>query len=201
MFACPLRIIIIESSLFKQYMTGREAELERKTRETNVSIRLNIDGSGRFDVECDVRFLKHMVETFARYGSFDIAMKASGDDEHHIVEDVAITLGTAFKKALDDRPVERMSTSIIPMDDALVMVSVDIIDRPFAEIDCPDQLYRHFLRSFAMSSGITLHVVQIRGFDDHHLVEATFKALGTALKNAVSPRKTELSTKDKPKVK
>jgi len=181
-------------------MTTRAAVLERTTRETKISVELNIDGTGKFDVECDIQFLKHMVETFARYGSFDISMKASGDDDHHLIEDVAITLGTAFKKALDDRPVERISTAVIPMDDALMMVSVDIVDRPFAEIDCPDQLYHHFLRSFAMSSGITLHVVQIRGFDDHHVIEATFKALGTALKNAVLPRKTELSTKDRPKV-
>ena len=182
-------------------MTDRTAELERSTRETDVSVKLNIDGSGRFDIDCSVQFLRHMVETFARYGSFDISMKASGDDDHHIIEDVAITLGTAFKKALDGKPVERVSTAVVPMDDALVMVSVDIIDRPFADIDCPDQLYHHFLRSFAMSSGITLHVVNIRGFDDHHIVEASFKALGTALRSAVSPRKTELSTKDRPKVK
>ncbi|MDR1955203.1 MAG: imidazoleglycerol-phosphate dehydratase [Candidatus Methanoplasma sp.] len=181
-------------------MTDRAVELERKTRETNVSIKLNIDGKGEFDVRCDVQFLKHMVETFARYGSFDISMKASGDDDHHLIEDVAITLGTAFRKALDDKPVERMSTVTIPMDDALMMVSVDIIDRPFADIDCPDQLYHHFLRSFAMSSGITLHVVQLRGFDDHHIIEATFKALGTALKNAVVTRKADLSTKERPKV-
>jgi imidazoleglycerol-phosphate dehydratase len=182
-------------------MTGRAAELERSTRETNVSIKLNIDGSGKFDVNCDVSFLKHMVETFARYGSFDIVMKAAGDDDHHLIEDVAITLGSVFRKALDDKSIERMTTVTIPMDDALVTVSVDIIDRPFADIDCPDQLYHHFLRSFAMSAGITLHVVKMRGFDEHHVIEATFKALGTALKYAVYPRKTELSTKDKPKVK
>ena len=182
-------------------MTERAVELERKTRETDVSVKLSIDGSGRFDVSCDVQFLKHMVETFARYGSFDICMKASGDDDHHLIEDVAITLGTAFRKALGDKPVERMSTVILPMDDALMMVSVDLVDRPFADIDCPDQLYHHFLRSFAMSSGITLHVVEIRGFDDHHIIEATFKALGTALKNAARPRGAELSTKDRPQVK
>jgi imidazoleglycerol-phosphate dehydratase len=182
-------------------MTGRSAELERSTRETKVSIKLNIDGSGKFDVKCDVSFLKHMLETLARYGSFDIAVNAVGDDEHHLIEDAAITLGTVFKKALDGSPIERMSTVTVPMDDALMMVSVDLIDRPFAAIDCPDQLYHHFLRSFAMSAGITLHVVNIRGFDDHHIIEATFKALGTALKNAVSPRKTELSTKDRPEVK
>ena len=182
-------------------MTERSVELVRDTRETNVAVKMKIDGNGSFNVECNVQFLKHMIETFARYGSFNICMKASGDDDHHLIEDAAITLGTAFKKALDDRPIERMSTVIIPMDDALMMVSVDIIDRPFADIDCPDQLYHHFLRSFAMSSGITLHVVQIRGFDDHHIIEATFKALGTALKNAVVPRNTDLSTKDRPQVK
>jgi len=182
-------------------MTGREAELERSTRETKVLIKLNLDGSGKFDVECNVPFLKHMVETLARYGSFDITMKAAGDDDHHLIEDVAIALGAIFKKALDGRPIERMASVTIPMDDALVTVSLDIIDRPFADIDCPNQLYHHFLRSFAMSAGITLHVVKIRGFDEHHIMEATFKALGTALKYAVYPRKTELSTKDKPKVK
>jgi len=182
-------------------MTGRAAELERKTRETDVSVKLNIDGSGKFNVECDIQFLKHMVETFARYGSFDISMKATGDNEHHLIEDIAISLGMAFKRALDGTPVVRMDTAIIPMDDALVMVSVDMVDRPYAEVDCPDKIYAHFLRSFAMSSGITLHVVQMRGFDEHHIIEASFKALGTALKNACLPRKTELSTKDKPKVK
>ena len=182
-------------------MTERVAALERSTRETNISVLLNIDGTGKFDVDCNIQFLKHMVETFARYGSFDITLKASGDDDHHLIEDVAITLGTAFKKALDDRPVERMASAVIPMDDALMMVSVDLVDRPFVDLDCPDPLYHHFLRSFAMSAGITLHVVQFRGFDDHHIIEATFKALGRVLKNAVQIRKTELSTKDVAKVK
>jgi len=182
-------------------MTNRAAKLERTTRETNVTVELNIDGKGEFDVECEIQFLKHMVETLARYASFDIKMKATGDNDHHLIEDVAITIGTAFRDALDDTPIERMSTVILPMDDALILTSVDIIDRPFADIECPDQLYHHFLRSFAMSSRITLHVAKMRGFDDHHIIEATFKTLGTALKNATSPRKTELSTKDRPKVK
>ncbi|MDR1405097.1 MAG: imidazoleglycerol-phosphate dehydratase [Candidatus Methanoplasma sp.] len=181
-------------------MTGRAAELRRNTKETDISVKLNIDGSGNYDIECDLRFLKHMVETFARYGSFDISMKASGDDDHHLIEDAAITLGSAFRKALDGRPIERMSTVTVPMDDALVTTSVDIVERPFADIDCPDPLYHHFLRSFAMSSGITLHVVRIRGFDEHHIIEAAFKSLGKALSKAVSPRNSELSTKDRPAV-
>jgi Imidazoleglycerol-phosphate dehydratase len=181
-------------------MTVRSVNLERTTRETSVSLELNIDGKGEFSVECDLQFLKHMIETLARYASFDIKMKAVGDNDHHLIEDVAITLGSAFRNALGSTPIERMSTVTLPMDDALVMTSVDVIDRPFAEIDCPDQLYHHFLRSFAMSASITLHVVQLRGFDEHHIIEATFKALGVALKNATAPRKTELSTKDRPQV-
>lgn len=182
-------------------MTTRAAELERETRETRIVLKLNIDGTGKFDVDCDIRFLKHMVETLARYASFDITLKASGDDEHHIVEDVAIALGTALKKALDGRPIERMGTSVVPMDDALVMTSLDMVDRPFADIDCPNTLYLHFLRSFAMSAGITLHIMKIRGFDEHHIVEASFKSMGKALLCALTIRETELSTKDSVRVK
>lgn len=200
---CPFsdKIILIHKNCILKSMTGRTVELERSTKETTVSVKLNIDGTGEYDVSCDLPFLRHMIETFARYGSFDIQMKAQGDDDHHLVEDAAITLGNAFRKALQDTPIERTSTSVIPMDDSLVMVSVDLIDRPFADIDCPDRLWHHFLRSFAMSAGITLHVVKMRGFDDHHTIEATFKALGAALKSAVVPRNSELSTKDVPKVK
>ncbi len=181
-------------------MTGRTAEIIRETRETQISVELNIDGTGKFDVECEIGFLKHMVETMARYASFDIVLKATGDNDHHIIEDVAITIGSAFKKALDDTPIERIGTAIIPMDDALVMASLDIVDRPYADIDIPDNLYLHFLRSFAMSAGITLHTVQIRGYDEHHIVEATFKSMGAALRAAIKPRATCLSTKDSVKV-
>jgi imidazoleglycerol-phosphate dehydratase len=182
-------------------MSDRIAQIERNTKETNVVIDLNLDGSGKYDVECDIQFLKHMVETLARYASFDISMKASGDNDHHLIEDVAITIGKAFAKANDGRPIERMSTKVVPMDDALVMTSLDIVDRPYAEIDCPDTLYHHFFRSFAMSSGITLHTVVIRGFDEHHIVEASFKSMGAALKAALRERDSELSTKDRVEVK
>lgn len=178
----------------------RTAIVERSTRETQISVELDIDGEGNFDIKTDIQFLKHMVETLARYASFDIRMEASGDNEHHIIEDVAITLGKAFKQAVGATPVERMATSTLPMDDALVMTSLDIVDRPYADIDCPDPMYHHFFRSFAMSAGITLHIMVIRGFDEHHLVEASFKTLGAALKAASVPRKTELSTKDTVKV-
>ncbi len=174
--------------------------MERKTRETEISVELDLDGKGRFDVECDLQFLKHMIETLSRYSGMDITLKASGDNEHHIIEDVAITLGKAFADALDGEPIERMATRTVVMDDALVMTSLDIVDRPYAEVDCPDQLYHHFFRSFAMSAGLTLHIMVIRGYDDHHVIEAGFKSMGIALKEALRRRDTELSTKDKVKV-
>lgn len=151
-------------------------------------------------MECDIQFLKHMIETLARYSDMDITLRGTGDNDHHLIEDVGITLGKAFAKALDDKPIERMATKTVVMDDALVMTSLDIVDRPYAEIDCPDQLYHHFLRSFAMSAGITLHIMVIRGYDDHHIIEAGFKSMGMALKAALKRRDSELSTKDKVKV-
>jgi len=174
----------------------RESKISRKTRETDISLRLSIDGSGKAEIKADEQFLRHMLETLTKYGSFDLAMDATGDNQHHLVEDVAIALGTAFRQALGDRPVERIATVTVPMDDALVTVSLDVIDRPFADVDCPDPLYTHFFRSFAMSSGITLHGMVHRGMDDHHIIEATFKALGTALRKAAVPRAEVLSTKD-----
>jgi len=181
-------------------MASRKASVERKTKETNVSISIDIDGSGKYDVACEEQFLRHMLETFSRYSSFDLKISASGDNEHHLIEDVAIVLGSAVREAIGDTPVERIGSAIVPMDDALVEVTLDIIDRPYADIDCPDAIWHHFLRSFAMSAGITLHVIVKRGFDDHHTVEASIKALGTALKRAVVPRNDVLSTKAKPKV-
>jgi imidazoleglycerol-phosphate dehydratase len=177
-------------------MKGRTSDIKRKTKETDISIGIDIDGSGKYDVRCSNTFLKHMVETLSRYSSADIVMRADGDDEHHLIEDAGITLGTAFKNAVGKGPIERMATKTVVMDDAMVTVSLDIVDRPFADIDCPDTVYHHFFRSFAMSSGITLHILVMRGFDYHHIVEASFKALGRCLKEAVKKRDAELSTKD-----
>ena len=182
------------------HMANRTATIERKTRETQITVDVNLDGSGKFDVQCDIQFLKHMIETFARYSNIDIKMKASGDNEHHLIEDVGITLGKAVIKALGSDPIERMCTKTVVMDDALVMTSLDIVDRPYAEIDCPDPLYHHFFRSFAMSAGITLHIMVIRGFDEHHIIEAGFKSMGKALKEAVKLRDKELSNKGSVKI-
>ena len=158
---------------------------------------LDVDGTGEFRVECGIQFLKHMTETLARYASFDLTMAAEGDNDHHVIEDCAITVGKALREALGDGPIERMATAVVPMDDALVMASLDLVDRPYAEVSLPDPLYTHYMRSLAMSAGMTLHIVVIRGFDEHHIVEAAFKAVGKALSQAVRPRGSELSTKDR----
>jgi imidazoleglycerol-phosphate dehydratase len=178
----------------------RKAAVERKTRETEVSVTLALDGSGEAKISCDDQFLRHMLESLAKYASFDLTVKARGDNEHHLIEDVAIVTGSAIRQAIADQPIERIASATVPMDDALVTVALDMIDRPFVDIDCPDPLYMHFLRSLAMSAGITMHVVVERGFDEHHVVEATVKALGMALRRAAVPRTSLLSTKDKPKV-
>jgi imidazoleglycerol-phosphate dehydratase len=182
-------------------MKGRVSDIERGTKETNVKININIDGSGVYNISCSDAFLRHMIETLSRYSSVEIKMKAEGDDVHHLIEDVGITLGLAFKDALKNGPIERMATKTVVMDDAMVTVSLDIVDRPYAEIDCPDTLYHHFFRSFAMSMGMTLHILVIRGFDDHHIVEASFKALGKALKEAMKVKEKDISTKDKVSIK
>lgn len=174
----------------------RESKLTRKTKETDISLHILLEGSGTSAIDLDDQFLRHMLETLTRYASFDLELKATGDNPHHLIEDVAIALGAAFRRSLADIPVERIASAMVPMDDALVTVSVDIVDRPYCDADCPDPLYSHFLRSFSMSSGITLHIIVHRGLDDHHVIEASFKALGIALKRAVVPRESVLSTKD-----
>ena len=182
-------------------MRDRVSGIERRTKETDICVNVNIDGTGNYSVSCNDAFLKHMTETLSRYSSADIKMSAKGDDEHHLIEDVGITLGSAFKDAVKDGPIERMATKTVVMDDAMVTVSLDLADRPYAEIDCPDTLYHHFFRSFAMSLGMTLHILVIRGFDDHHVVEASFKALGKALREALKRRENTVSTKDKVSIK
>jgi imidazoleglycerol-phosphate dehydratase len=177
-------------------MSGRTAAVKRGTKETEISVKLDLDGSGEYDISCSLQFLKHMLETLSRYSSVDMKIGISGDDDHHVTEDAAITIGSALKKAIGTIPICRMSTRTVAMDDALVMVSVDIADRPYADIECPDTLYTHFFRSFAMSSGMTMHIMVLRGRDDHHITEAAFKSLGLCIKDAIRVRSREISTKD-----
>jgi imidazoleglycerol-phosphate dehydratase len=177
----------------------RTKKLARKTKETDVEVAIGLDGTGLYDIALPDRWLKHMLESVARFGKFDLTIKAKGDFNHHVIEDVGITLGKALKDAIKDRPVARVGTGTIPMDDAFVTVSVDLVDRPYCHVDLPDEMLEHFLRSFAMEARITLHNLVHRGKNFHHICEATFKALGMALHQATRPAATLQSTKGKVK--
>lgn len=174
---------------------ARKSSLSRKTRETTIHLKLDLDGSGKSRCEITDEFLTHMVETLTKYSGVDLEVSARGDIEHHLIEDVAITLGKAFREALGKRPVKRIASATVPMDEALVQVSVDLIERPYVHLELPDLMYEHFLRSFAMDLRATIHTVVLRGKDSHHIVEATFKALGLALKEAMTPTGSVMSTK------
>jgi imidazoleglycerol-phosphate dehydratase len=173
----------------------RTKRLQRRTKETDVTVRVDLDGAGACAISIPDKWLKHMLESVARFGRFDLRIEAAGDFNHHVAEDVAITLGRAFKDALKDRPVQRVGAATVPMDDALVTVSVDLVDRPYCQVDLPDEMLEHFLRSFAMEARITLHNVVHRGKNFHHVNEATFKALGLALHQATRPAEVLRSTK------
>ena len=173
----------------------RRARMSRETKETKVSIKLELDGSGKSKCNIPEDFLRHMVETLAKYSGVDLEIEAKGDIEHHMVEDVAISLGRAYREAIGSKPVKRIASATVPMDEALAQVTVDLIDRPFVHLDVPDMMYEHFLRSFAMELRATVHTVVLRGKDSHHIIEATFKALGLALKDAMSPSSVVMSTK------
>ena len=173
----------------------RRKRIKRKTRETQVGVQVDLDGTGRYSIQIPDKWLRHMLESVARFGLFDLKIQANGDFDHHIIEDVAITLGRAFREALQGRPVRRVGTASVPMDDALVTVSVDLVDRPYCEVQLPDEMLEHFLRSFAMEARLTLHNLVHRGKNFHHINEATFKALGLALREATRPAAELKSTK------
>jgi imidazoleglycerol-phosphate dehydratase len=177
------------------HLEPREAEVLRETRETRVRVALALDGSGESEVNIPDEFLRHMVETLARYSGIDLEVSAEGDIAHHLIEDVAITLGKAYRQAMGETPVKRIANSTVPMDEALVQVTVDLIDRPYVHLEVPDVMYEHFLRSFAMELRATIHTIVLRGKDNHHMVEATFKALGLALRDALRPTQSVMSTK------
>jgi imidazoleglycerol-phosphate dehydratase len=174
---------------------SRKVSLSRETRETRVLIKLNLDGTGKCKCEIPNEFLTHMVETLVKYSGVNLEISAKGDIDHHLIEDVAISLGKAFRKALGDVPIKRIASATVPMDEALVQVSLDLIERPYAHLEIPDLMYEHFLRSFAMELRATVHTIVLRGKDSHHIVEAIFKALGIALREAMAPIGSIMSTK------
>jgi len=176
-------------------VTDRLAIIKRETKETNISLELNIDGNGKGEVNTGIPMFDHFLEQVARHGVFDIKLSATGDDQHHLAEDVAICLGEALGEALGEkRGIVRMANAVVPMDDALALVAVDISGRgytvlelPFSDNDMagfPTDLIRHFLESFAIEARLNLHAKIIYGINDHHKAEALFKALGRALDSA-----------------
>jgi imidazoleglycerol-phosphate dehydratase len=176
-------------------MKNRKAVISRTTKETAIKIDLNIDGKGESEITTGILFFDHMLNQLSQHGLFDLKISASGSDDHHIVEDVAICLGKAFNKALDDRRgIVRMADAIVPMDEALAMVIIDISGRGFTVIEADfghhkigelnSDLIRHFLVSFAAESRINIHVKVLSGINDHHKAEAIFKAMARALDKA-----------------
>ena len=176
----------------------RKAEIKRKTKETDIAVEVNIDGSGQSQVETGIGFLDHMLDLLARHSRMDIVAKAKGDlhiDYHHTAEDVGIALGQAVKKALGDlKGITRYADVHVPMDEALTRVAIDVSGRPFLifkvkfgrdKIGTFDtELVNEWFQAFAMNAGITLHVETLYGSNDHHISESCFKALARALRAA-----------------
>lgn len=176
-------------------MPDRSAKLDRTTEETTVRVVLDLDGGTTVDVDTSDAFLDHMLETLARYAGVGLTVDASGDLRHHVVEDVGITLGRALRQALGTTPIRRFGERTAPMDDALVTVAIDLVERPYYDGDVPKRLMDHLLRSLAMEGRFTLHVETRRGHDEHHVTEAAYKALGMALAEAIRPVDAPRSTK------
>ena len=192
---------------------ARKAQINRKTKETDIMLNLNLDGRGIYDIRTSIPFLDHMLSLFAKHGLFDLKIKARGDieiDYHHTVEDIGICLGDAVKKALGAKAgIKRYGAAFVPMDEAIASVSMDISDRPYLvyKVAMPKKskiknfeadLIEDFLQAIVNRSGMTLHVSVPYGRNIHHIVEAIFKAFGRALREAatVDPRiKGVMSTK------
>lgn len=181
---------------------GAGAELVRETRETHVRVR--VEPAARNGAVPSIRvqdeMLKHYLESFGRWSGIALEVEATGDLRHHLLEDVGIVLGRALREGLDMEHCERVAHAVVPMDEALVAVAVDLIDRPYFHGTLPDPLMTHFLQSLAHEGRFNLHLDVIRGVHAHHIEEAAFKALGIALRHALQPRADHLSTKGKAKV-
>lgn len=186
---------------------SRKASFERRTKETEISASVYLDGRGNYDIETPLGFFTHMLETFARHGLFDIHLKARGDlhvDQHHLIEDCGLILGNVFNKALGDRKgIKRAGYFVYPMDEALAVVAVDIGGRPYLQYDvtfsrqfCGEMntdLLEDFFRAFSVSLNANIVVRMPYGRSDHHKMEAIFKAFGKAMRMACSkdPKETE----------
>jgi imidazoleglycerol-phosphate dehydratase len=194
---------------------GRSARVERTTKETSIAVTVDLDGSGRYDVSTGIGFLDHMLEQLSRHSLIDITVRATGDlhiDYHHTTEDTGIALGEAFSKALGERiGITRYGEALIPMDETLTQVALDASNRPYliwkvnftkpklGEMDT--ELFKEWFQAFAQNAGLTLHVWNHYGENNHHIVESCFKGLARALRQAIEidPRKKDAipSTKGK----
>lgn len=179
----------------------RKESLERNTKETQISVNINLDGTGESNISTGIGFLDHMLCAFAKHGCFDLDMKVTGDlevDFHHTIEDCGIALGSIFEKALGNKGgIERFADATVPLDEALSRVAVDISGRPFLHfgLDFPRPedgsgvnpwLFEEFFRGFVNNAKITLHIDRIRGDNSHHILECTFKAFARSMKKAVN---------------
>lgn len=181
-------------------MSQRMATVSRDTSETQITVSINLDGTGKASFDTGVPFLEHMMDQIARHGLIDLDIKAKGDieiDDHHTVEDVGITLGQAFKKAIGDKlGINRYGHAYVPMDEALSRVALDFSGRPGLQMHCEFtratvggfdvDLFREFFQGFVNHAGVTLHIDNIRGDNTHHQVETIYKAFGRALRMAIT---------------
>ncbi|MBD5499695.1 MAG: imidazoleglycerol-phosphate dehydratase HisB [Lachnospiraceae bacterium] len=191
---------------------GRSAQINRKTKETDISMTFEIDGNGTGKIDTGIGFFNHMLEGFAKHGFFDLNLSVKGDlqvDGHHTVEDTGIVLGTAIKEALGDKKgIKRYGSFMLPMDDALALCAVDLCGRPYFVFECDftaervgyleTELIREFFYAVSYTAGMNLHIKMLSGVNNHHMIEAMFKAFAKALDEATSkdPRITDvLSTK------
>ena len=178
----------------------RVAEIKRTTAETDIYVKLNLDGTGECDIDSGIGFFDHMLILFAKHSRFDLTVKCNGDiwvDGHHTTEDIGIALGQAFKEAIGDkRGIHRYGSTILPMDEALILSAVDISGRAYLQYymnipapmvgDFDTELLREFFVAFAFNSAITLHIKQLDGVNSHHLIEGAFKSVARTLKKAVA---------------
>ncbi len=178
----------------------RSATIERKTRETDIKISLELDGSGTYDVETGIGFLNHMLESFAKHAAIDLKVRAKGDlhiDFHHTTEDTAIAIGLGIAKALGDRAgIRRFGHAYIPMDEALTRCAIDVSARPYLIWkvnftrpklgDMDTELFKEWFHALAQNAGLTLHLENLYGENNHHIVESCFKACAQALRDAIA---------------
>ena len=191
---------------------AREASVERNTKETEIKLKLNLDGTGYSDIETGVGFFDHMLDGFTRHGLFDLAIRVHGDlqvDDHHTIEDTGIVLGNAIKKAVGDKKgIKRYGSCILPMDETLVLCAVDLSGRPYLSFDgnftvervgyMDTEMVKEFFYAISYTAGMNLHIKVLTPGNNHHMIEAMFKAFARALDEATSydPRITDiLSTK------